>query len=43
MSKKLCDKGEQKKSNSKKNNYVCKECGLEADKPKKLCKPQKNK
>lgn len=43
MAKKLCEKGELKKNDSKKNDYVCKKCGLLSDKSKKLCKPEKNK
>lgn len=37
--KKRCEQPEEK-AGKKKGKYTCKKCGLKADNPKKLCKPE---
>jgi len=41
MSKKKCEEKEAKPNPE--DNYICKKCGLTANKEKHLCKPKKNK
>ncbi len=41
MGKKLCEKDSKVKISPEGKKYVCKKCGLKADKEKKLCKPFK--
>lgn len=42
MGKKLCSKNNEEKVKSNDKKFVCKKCGLKAEKEKKLCKPLKS-
>jgi hypothetical protein len=42
MAKKVCTKKEKNKKETDNKKFVCKKCGLRANKEHKLCKPRQN-